>query len=477
MTPRLLTRPGWLLRTLAMRWFPRRTVRLRLTALYGSLFLVAGALLLAITYALVASHVDASATVRASSDKGRVSIVATAIGGRLPPLAVPGQAGAQTAGGPSRILIQPPAASSGPKVTEQIPQKYARQAGVLLRAALARQRSSELSQLLLWSGAALGLMAILSIALGWWMAGRVLVPLRRMTATAREISAENLHERLALCGPDDELKELGDTVDGLLARLERAFDAQRLFVANASHELRTPLTLQRAMVEVALADPRADAAALRTVCERVLVAGEQQERLIEALLTLARADRGLDVHEQVDLEHEVREALAAAQAAANGSSPKITTELRIARVWGDRRLIARLAANVIDNAMRHNTPGGWIRIVTGTGDDGRAGLIVANSGRVLEADDVPALTEPFRRAAAGRTHDAGSGYGLGLSIAHAIVGAHGGTLRLSARPDGGLEVEVRLPSVALLQLHDLRAAAPADDRRMSGTGRPTFGRE
>jgi signal transduction histidine kinase len=291
-------------------------------------------------------------------------------------------------------------------------------------------------------------MALASIVLGWWMAGRVLSPLRRMTATARQISAENLHQRLALDGPHDELKELGDTVDGLLGRLEGSFEAQRRFVANASHELRTPLTLQRAMIEVAIADASANAESLRAVCERVLVAGEQQERLIEALLTLARSERGLDHRGVVDLEREVRDALAATLPAPGRSGPRVELELAPAALAGDGRLIGRLAANLIDNAIRHNVPGGWIRVVTATTPKGEAMLSVTNSGPVIAPAEVDSLLEPFRRASPARIHRAGAGQGLGLSIALAITAAHEASLELASRPTGGLEVTATFPAVA-----------------------------
>src|SRR6266568_3798498 len=229
---------------------PRRTVRLRLTLLYSSLFLASGAGLLAINYVLVAQRIT-----------GLVSV-------------------------PTELLPQPTAPRLGTpsKVsgTDPIAQ--------LLRA----QAAADLHQLLVQSGIALSIMAVIAIVLGWVVAGRVLRPLQTMTTTTRQISEKNLHERLALPGPPDELKDLGDTIDGLLARLEAAFEAQRRFVANASHELRTPLTLERAMIEVALADPHADEESLRAVCERVLAAGAEQERVIEALLTLARSQREIE---------------------------------------------------------------------------------------------------------------------------------------------------------------------------------------
>jgi signal transduction histidine kinase len=450
------------LRGPAARWLPRRTVRLRLTLLYGSLFLLAGAALLAITYTLVASTFT-SATVTAETTTGAAGkqvLVRVSSFGNGPALALLGSRllppGQSVSG---RVSKPPPnVAFHAGNVVRSLPSGLSAgvtvDPGAFVKDALDRERSSELRQLLLWSGTALGIMAIASVALGWWTAGRVLAPLRRMTASARHISAENLYERLALDGPDDELKELGDTFDGLLARLDgaftaqrSAFEAQRRFVANASHELRTPLTLQRAMMEVALADPAADAASLRAAFARVLAAGEQQEHLIEALLTLARSERGLYRREPVDLAAEVRLALAAVGEigpAAHDRGPRVTLDLRPATLAGDRHLVERLAVNLLDNALRHNVPDGWIQVTTDSVEDG-ATLRVLNSGPVLAPDDVPAMLEPFRRAAAAPRAARGQGHGLGLSIAAAIATAHGASLRVDARPEGGLEIEVRFP--------------------------------
>jgi signal transduction histidine kinase len=285
---------------------------------------------------------------------------------------------------------------------------------------------------------ALGIMALGAVLLGWLMAGRALRPLRTMTAATRQISEENLHERLALTGPDDELKELGDTIDGLLARLQAAFDAQRRFVANASHELRTPLTLERAMIEVALADPHADAGSLRAVCERVLAAGAEQERVIEALLTLARSQRGLEERRPFDLAAVVEAALADL-----GPEPRVEATLEPAATSGDQRLVERLVVNLLDNAVHHNVCGGWVRVRTSVEGE-RALLRVENSGPVVPADEVANLVEPFRRATADRSsHD--GGLGLGLSIAAAIATAHDAALDVRARPEGGLDVRVGLP--------------------------------
>ncbi|GII00514.1 sensor histidine kinase [Planobispora takensis] len=382
----------------------RQTVRLRLTLLYSGLFLLAGALLIALIYFLV----EYSPFPEPPTAPAAPSAPAPAEPGATPPPAAPPA--------PDRPdSAEPPAPAAGPDD---------RQAGSLRR-------------LLVNSLIALAVMAFASMVLGWLMAGRVLRPLGEMTATVRRITADRLDRRLAASGPDDELKELADTFDELLDRLEAAFTAQRRFVANASHELRTPLTLQQAMAEVALADPEADTASLRAVLERLLAAGKHQERLIEALLTLARSQQGLHHRQSLDLAGITGQVLD-----RRGEEVRLTSALRPAPASGDRALLERLVVNLVDNASRHNVPGGWIKVETAV-RSGRPTLRVANSGPVIPPDQVPALLEPFRRPATGRKA-VGDGLGLGLSIVAAIVGAHHGTLEVRPLPEGGLEVTVTL---------------------------------
>ncbi|HEX4702279.1 MAG TPA: ATP-binding protein [Pseudonocardiaceae bacterium] len=388
---------------------PRRTIRLRLTLLYGTLFVVAGAALLAITYALAYGTLGPVTSGTVSSD-GQF-FIGTTSGGAI-------------AGGPpdSQLALTP------------------NQLGQSLQAQAEAQRAADLRQLLIVSLIALLIMAALSVALGWLVAGRALHPLRAMTGKAQQISEVNLHERLAVAGPNDELKELGDTFDGLLGRLDTAFAAQKRFVANASHELRTPLTLQRAMLEVALADPAADTDSLRAVCHRVLATGEAQERMIEALLTLARSQRGLDLRQPVDLATVVTDVLTTYR-----PGPAVTAEP--ARTVGDRRLVERLVANLVDNAVHHNVPDGWVTVHTGT-VHGRPMLRVANGGPMIPVHRVGALFQPFLRLSE-RTGNA-DGHGLGLSIVAAIANAHGADIAATANPTGGLTVTVTFPAIGVL---------------------------
>jgi len=425
---------------------PRRTVRLRLTALYAALFLVSGAALLAITYELVAHELPSKTHMSVSGGSGIVRMQAPVAG---PAGAAGGGPGTGRAG-PRACAVIADGTSVAPPSPVQIDQCVG-----YLSSSVSAQHDHDLDNLLIGSCVALGTMTVAALGLGWLMAGRVLRPLRTITWAARNISASNLHERLALAGPDDELKELGDTFDGLLGRLESAFEAQRQFVANASHELRTPLARQRTLVEVALAEPEPTTATLRAVCERVLAAGEQQERLIEALLTLARSQRGLDRWEQVDLVAITREVLRGRQIEAADRALQVSCTVAdgavlpagpAAALLGDARLAERLVANLVDNAVRHNVPGGWISLRVGT-EQGQAVLTTANSGPVVPPGEVSRLFAPFQRLGAGRGADAArrDGHGLGLSIVSAIAAAHGADLQARARPDGGLHIELRFP--------------------------------
>jgi signal transduction histidine kinase len=279
--------------------------------------------------------------------------------------------------------------------------------------------------------------------LGWFAAGRVLRPLREITSTAQTISAGNLNERLALKGPNDEFKRLGDTLDDLLARLEGSFESQRRFVANASHELRTPLTLERTLLQVALADPNANEQTLRATCQELLISQAEQERLLEALLTLTSSERGLDRREPVDLAAEAQAAIRQVDARAEGHELALEATLAPATTAGDAALIRRLIANLIDNAVDHNIDGGRVEIRTEAAN-GYALVAVANSGLKIPADQVDRLFEPFQRLDGTRSADDGH-HGLGLSIVRAIAVAHNAELTAAAQAGGGLSVTVRFP--------------------------------
>jgi signal transduction histidine kinase len=412
---------------------------LRLTLLYGGLFLLSGLGLLIVTYILVAH--------------------------RLPVYVTSSAQGVSSGGGSGSFQSSGVSTACAPDQALPTPDQLSRCAAVG-QAALASQRATELNDLLIKSGIALAITAVLSIGLGWLVAGRVLAPLRTITTAARRLSASSLHERLALAGPDDELKELGDTFDGLLARLEASFSAQRQFVANASHELRTPLARQRTLVEVALADPEPSLASLTDTCTRVLAAGQQQERLIEALLTLARSQRGLDSRQPIELAAVAEAAVRSRLAEAQHRGIRLSAELGTSPILGDPRLAERLVANLLDNALRHNVAGGWAHVFTGW-HDGDAVLAVANSGEPVAPAQVGELFEPFRRLDADRVAGR-DGLGLGLSIVRAIADAHHARLSVRALPEGGLDLQVRFPRPAPLGVGAAARGQPSPVRDKRG---------
>ena len=379
----------------------RGGVRFRLTLLFGGLFLAAGAALLGITYGLVSNATNGIIVARSTVGAG--------------------------------------AAASLPLDPGQL------QAGQYV----GQTRAAENNALLLYSGIALAIMAVLSVGLGWFVAGHALRPLRRITAAARRISATNLHERLALDGPDDDLRELADVIDGLFGRLDASFDAQRQFVANASHELRTPLARSRTLLEVALRDPGASADSLRAACRRVLAAREEQERLIEALLALARGQRGIARREPLDLAAITRDLLAARGAEVTARGLRMAVTLAPALMAGDLALSERAVANLIDNALRHNVGDGTVWVTAGMAD-GRAALTVANTGPVIAPGEADRLLIPFHRGGpAGSPHRAAhsDGLGLGLPIVRAIAIAHGASFTIIPRADGGLTAKLVFPAV------------------------------
>jgi signal transduction histidine kinase len=384
--------PGRLAAMARRGQLPRRTVRLRLTLWYGGLFLAFGTALLGVTYALV---------------------------------------------------VQAFVGNTAGNAFCQRPQLRCHAIGAQALALALRDHATVLHELLTRSAAALAVMTVLAVAFGWIIADRVLRPIRAITAAARQISATSLAERLALTGPDDEIRQLADTFDGLLARLEASFRAQRQFIANASHELRTPLARQRVISQVALADPAASADSLRAAHERVLASGAEQHQLIDALLTLAQGQAGLDTREPVNLADVTRQVAAARRTDAEHRNLTLHLKLSPAPAVGSPRLIEQLAANLVDNALRHNVPGGQVDITT-QAISSHAVLSVSNTGPAVPADAVGQLFLPFQRLRTDRVSRS-EGLGLGLSIAQAIADAHGASLTARPRPGGGLQVRATFP--------------------------------
>jgi signal transduction histidine kinase len=388
--------------------FPRRSLRLRLTAWYAALFLVAGTALLTTSYFVVRSQFLPSEgfTIRVGPP-GTDDEVSTA-----PEI---------------KRLARPPAKEL---------QQAQRQLEALNRRALRRT--------LVYFVLALGATTVASLGLGWVLAGRALRPVAQITATARRVSEENLDARIALAGPEDELKELADTFDAMLAKLDHAFESQRRFVANASHELRTPLAVMRMAVDVTVDDAHSsppDPERLQRMATTLRGAIDRSEQLVERLLTLASGDRGLEHHEEVDLARTCREVLD--ELAPRGLDVELA--LQPAVVSGDRVLLRHLVANLLDNAIRHNRDGGRLQVACGPAPGG-VRLVVANDGAPIPPAEVPSLLQPFRRLRR-EPADAVEGFGLGLAIVDSVTRAHGGELRLRARPEGGLEATATLPAV------------------------------
>jgi signal transduction histidine kinase len=309
--------------------------------------------------------------------------------------------------------------------------------------AQAAQRAADSHQLLVDSGIALAIVALLAVLAGWLVAGRILKPIRTITRTAQRISSTSLHERLALEGPQDELKDLGDTLDDLFGRLDTAFGAQRHFVANASHELRTPLTADRTLLQVALDDPFTSEQAWRSTARELLASNDEQKHLIEALLALASGESGLDRTEKIDLADICRTVLARPATDTYHPGLHVETAIQSAPLDGDALLIERLVANLIDNAVGHNLAGGQVLISTDT-TAGSAVLTVTNTGPVISSSEIDRLFQPFQRLDPGRTGHK-SGLGLGLSIVRAIAASHHATITADAHPDGGLTFTVTFP--------------------------------
>jgi signal transduction histidine kinase len=415
--PLRLHRPRRPLRPLRRLW-PQK-VRTRLTLLYATLFFAAGSVLLGLTYGLVAASLPTQPSVspRATSqDLSKMNECKHALSaGKSKPIAASLVAGCK-----------------------QAEEAYS----VGTATGLQAQRQRALSDLLAFSLVGLGLMTVASGGLGWFMSGRVLRPVRVITETARRASEQHLGERLALTGARDELKELADTFDDMLERLDGAFATQRRFVANASHELRTPLTVMRTAIDVTLAKPSPTTSQLTGMAVRVRRSIDRAETMIEALLTLAVSDQGKLSTEFTDLATWAEDAIDAAGPEISRLDLRIDTELEPAETTGDPQLLERMISNLVDNAVHHNEPGGWIRLRTGS-NAAAVYLQIANSGPFIPDDAVPSLFEPFRRMQA-RT-GVRDGVGLGLSIARSVGAAHGATVTARSQPAGGLDISVMIP--------------------------------
>jgi signal transduction histidine kinase len=404
----------------------RRTVRFRLTALYCGLFFPSAVLLVVVTYALIIlvqrwgpvswwrwwspkSNLDLHVT---TSSHGSIAGVATHAATTSTNLAT------------ATVHVE----------------------------IIGHSVALDTSEFLVGSSILLVAMIGASMVLGWLVAGRVLRPLRVMTTSARQISERNLHERLALEGPDDELKDLADTIDGLLTRLEAAFESQRRFVANASHELRTPLMLSQTLLQVALADPAVTLDSLRAACQESIDAGKDQAQLIDALLTLARSQQGLDRQDPVDLTAVVDAAINAHGPSAGAGGIHVDATLDEATVSGDARLIYRLVSNIVGNAIRYNITGGRVEVKLASSSTA-AMLTVTNTGPLVAPHQVSRLLQPFQRATPDRAASP-DGLGLGLSIVAQIAEAHGAVLDVSPRPEGGLIVAVSFPPARTVSRRD-----------------------
>ena len=396
--------------TTPRRWW-RPTIRVRLTLLYAGAFFLAGAALVALMYFFLGQALDRQLTARLG------------IAQHLP----------------QQAATQPGSQEATHALQED------------LRAQFQQDRDDTLDAMLVASLVALGAVGVAAAGFGWLLAGRALGPLQQITATARRVAEGSLQERIALDGPHDEVKDLADTFDAMLERLDRSFDSQRRFVANASHELRTPLTLNRTLIEVALDNPNAPGS-LRQLGGTLLAVNQRHERLIDGLLTLASSQQRIDDPTPVDLADIARHLTTESRGAADAAHVGIRTHLRPAPVAGDPVLLERLAQNLLDNAIRYNLPEhGEISVTTGT-LDGTAHLTVDNTGPPVPPYELPGLFEPFRRLPTterlvdATMTSASRGAGLGLSIVRSVAHAHGGDVHATARQDGGLTVRVRLPA-------------------------------
>ncbi|GGZ35345.1 sensor protein CutS [Streptomyces inusitatus] len=385
----------------------RPTIRIRLTLLYGGMFLIAGVLLLSIIYLLAAQALSSGTSL------------------------------------PFKLLPDSKIQRTNDSCPALIRGLSAEQANAVLSSCFAHERQVALDDLLRRSLFALLGLSIIAFAFGYAMAGRVLSPLGRITRTARQVAGSDLSRRIELDGPDDELKELADTFDEMLDRLSRAFTAQQRFVANASHELRTPLAINRTLLEVHLSDPGAPVE-LQQLGKTLLATNERSEQLVEGLLLLARSDNQTFERKPVDLAEVASRAVDQTRAEAEAKGVEILGERSPAVVQGNGVLLERIALNLVQNAVRYNiAEDGWVRVTTET-QHGQAVLVVSNTGPVVPAYEIDSLWEPFRRLREDRT-GSDKGVGLGLSIARSVARAHGGRIIAEPREGGGLVMRVTLP--------------------------------
>jgi signal transduction histidine kinase len=400
----------------------RSTIRVRLTLLYAGAFFLAGAVLVALMYFFIGQALDSQLT--------------------------------------SRLLFTEANLQEGTTISESSPQRVViREVQEALQEQFQQDRDDTLNRMLIASLISLGVVGIIAAGFGWFLAGQALQPLQQITATARRVADRSLHERIALAGPNDEIKDLADTFDAMLERLEHAFNSQQRFVANASHELRTPLTINRTLIEVALDDPQANES-LRQLGTTMLAINQRHERLIDGLLTLASSEQRVIEPIPVDLADIVRHVATESQNAAQGANVAIRTRLQSAAVKGDPVLLERLTQNLVDNAIRYNlSEHGWIAITTGRTRD-NVHLTVENSGPTVPSYEVAGLFEPFRRLrTTERLADSGHpsisrGAGLGLSIVKAVAHAHNGEVQALPREDGGLTIKVQIPSTQDKSIHN-----------------------
>ncbi|WP_030396556.1 MULTISPECIES: HAMP domain-containing sensor histidine kinase [Kitasatospora] len=404
--PRLHQPEGYVPGDGMLAWLPfRPTIRIRLTLLYGGMFLMAGVVLLLLMYVFVRQGFRDT---------------------QLPNISLRSEV--------PFTFITP----DGQKVAAQDFNNW-------LDAYQTNQANTALNLLLRKTLTMLVCLAAIAFAAGYAMAGRVLRPLGRITRTAREVASSDLHRRIELDGPDDELKELADTFDDMLERLDRSFDSQRRFVANASHELRTPLAINRTLLEVQLSDPEASAD-LQQLGKTLLATNERSEQLVEGLLLLARSDNELTDRSPVELSEAATRALEQTRAEAAKRGVDLRATLHPAVVAGNGILLERIALNLLQNAVRYNSPDGWVEITTAPVPGGGE-LVVSNTGPVVPGYELEHIFEPFRRVKGADRTRSDKGVGLGLSIVRSVVRAHNGTIEATPRAGGGLTMRVRIPGI------------------------------